>query len=87
VLQIVAETMLQRNRLRREVKALTAEGRISALVLGIMPIGLFAFLFSTNREYLEPLLNSGAGLVALGIGVGLMLLGALWLRKITEIEV
>lgn len=87
VLQIVAETMLQRNRLRREVKALTAEGRISALVLGLMPIALFGFLFTTNRGYLEPLLQSTAGLVGLGIGVGLMIMGALWLRNITEIEV
>jgi len=87
VLQIVAETMLQRNRLRGEVKALTAEGRISAIVLGFMPIGLFGFLFASNREYLTPLLDSGAGRVALGVGVGLMGLGALWLRKITDIEV
>jgi len=87
VLQIVAETMLQRNRLRREVKALTAEGRISAMVLGLMPVGLFGFLFTTNRGYLQPLLDSTAGLVALGIGVGLMIMGALWLRNITEIEV
>jgi tight adherence protein B len=87
VLQIVAETMLQRNRLRREIKALTAEGRISALVLGLMPILLFSFLFTTNRGYLEPMLESTAGLVGLGIGVGLMIMGALWLRNITEIEV
>jgi tight adherence protein B len=87
VLQIVAETMLQRNRLRREVKALTAEGRISAIVLGTMPIGLFGFLFTTNRDYLQPLLDSTAGLVGLGVGVGLMIMGALWLRNITEIEV
>ena len=87
VLQIVAETMLQRNRLRREVKALTAEGRISAIVLGLMPVMLFGFLFTTNRRYLEPLTGSTVGLVALGIGIGLMAVGALWLRRITTIEV
>ena len=87
VLQIVAETMLQRNRLRREVKALTAEGRISALVLGLMPIGLFGFLFITNRGYLAPLTGSSVGLIALGIGLGLMIVGGLWLRRITTIEV
>ena len=87
VLQIVAETMLQRNRLRREVKALTAEGRISAIVLGSMPIGLFAFLFTTNRTYLAPLIEETAGRVAIGIGLGLLAVGILWLRKITIIEV
>ena len=87
VLQIVAETMLQRNRLRREVAALTAEGRISAIVLGLMPIALFGFLFLTNRDYLSPLINSTAGLVGLGIGIGLMIVGGVWLRRITTIEV
>ena len=87
VLQIVAETMLQRNRLRREVKALTAEGRISAIVLGSMPIGLFAFLFATNKTYLEPLITETAGKVAIGVGLGLLAMGILWLRKITIIEV
>ena len=87
VLQIVAETMLQRNRLRREVKALTAEGRISAIVLGAMPLGLFAFLFTTNRTYLEPLIAETVGRVAIGIGIGLLVVGGLWLRKITIIEV
>jgi tight adherence protein B len=87
VLQIVAETMLQRNRLRREVSALTAEGRISALVLGLMPIALFGFLFLTNRDYLSPLISSTAGLIGLGIGIGLMIVGGVWLRRITTIEV
>ena len=87
VLQIVAETMPQRNRLRGEVKALTAEGRISAVVLGTLPIGLFAFLFVTNRSYLEPLITQTVGWIAIGIGLGLLAVGILWLRKITNIEV
>ncbi len=87
LLQIVAETMLHRNRLRREVKALTAEGRISAIVLGSMPIGLFAFLFATNKEYLEPLISETVGRISIAIGLGLLLVGILWLRKITIIEV
>ena len=87
VLQIVAETMLQRNRLRREVKALTAEGRISAIVLGSMPIGLFSFLFATNKSYLDPLISESVGRIAIGIGIGLLIMGGIWLRKITIIEV
>ena len=50
VLQTAAETMLHRNRLRREMKALTAEGRISAIVLSALPILLFAFLFLSNPD-------------------------------------
>ncbi|HEY5890549.1 MAG TPA: type II secretion system F family protein, partial [Acidimicrobiia bacterium] len=52
VLQTVANTMLQRNRLRGEIKALTAEGRLSAIILGALPFVMFAFLYVTNKEYL-----------------------------------
>lgn len=87
VLQTAAETMLHRNRLRREMKALTAEGRISAIVLGAMPFMLFAFLFSTNRQYLAPLFERTPGLIAMGAAVVLLLGGIFWLTKIVKIEV
>ncbi|MCP3974678.1 MAG: type II secretion system protein F [bacterium] len=87
VLQTAAETMVERNRLRREMKALTAEGRISAIVLGGLPVGLFVFLYFTNRDYLEPLLTTFAGIGAL-IGAGLMLVaGVAWLRKIVSVDI
>ena len=87
VLQTAAETMLHRNRLRREMKALTAEGRISGIVLGAMSFMLFAFLFSTNREYLAPLFERTPGLIIMGAAVVLLLGGIFWLTKIVKIEV
>ncbi|MFQ5554024.1 MAG: type II secretion system F family protein [Acidimicrobiia bacterium] len=87
VLQTAAETMLQRNRLRREMKALTAEGRISAIVLGSLPFFLFAFLWTTNRDYLQPLLESTGGIIAI-VGVLFMLLtGIYWLTRIVKVDV
>ena len=87
VLQTAAETMLHRNRLRREMKALTAEGRISAIVLGAMPFLLFAFLFTTNRDYLEPLFERTPGIIAMVGAVVLLLAGILWLTRIVKIEI
>jgi tight adherence protein B len=87
VLQTAAETMLQRNRLRREMKALTAEGRVSAIVLGSLPFGLFLFLFTTRRNYLQPMLDSTFGLIALGGAFGGLLLGIFWLSKIVKVDV
>jgi tight adherence protein B len=87
VLQTVADTMRQRNRLKGEIRALTAEGRLSAIVLALLPIVLFAFLFTTNRDYLEPLFNETAGLIAIGVGLALMGAGVYWLKKIVDIEV
>lgn len=87
VLETVADTMRARNRLKGEIKALTAEGRISAIVLGSLPLFLFAFLWFSNRDYLLPLVESEFGLMAMGVGVMLMTAGVLWLKKIVNIEV
>ncbi len=87
VLQTAADTMLQRNRLRREMKALTAEGRVSAYVLGSLPIFLFLFLFTSRRDYLQPMLDSTVGLGVLGVAVLTLLLGIFWLSKIVKVDV
>jgi tight adherence protein B len=87
VLQTVADTMLARNRLKGEIKALTAEGRISAIVLGSLPFALGAFLWFNNRDYLQPLLDATMGRVAIAAGLILMAGGIFWLRKIVNIEV
>lgn len=87
VLDIVADTMLQRNRLRREVRALSAEGRISAIVLGSLPVFIFLFLFASNREYLEPLVDRTAGWIMIGIAISSMIAAFAWLRKIVNIEI
>ena len=87
VLQIAAETMLQRNRLRREMKALTAEGRISAIVLGSLPFFLFGFLFTTNRTYVEPLFDTFGGIAAIIGGLALLLVGIYWLTRIVKVDI
>ncbi len=86
VLQNAAETIVLRTRLRRDVRAMTAEGRISAVVLLALPFALLGFLWATNRDYLDPLLDSTLGRVAL-VGAGVLLVvGILWIRKIVDIK-
>lgn len=87
VLQTVADTMHARNRLKGEIRAMTAEGRISAFVLLALPVGLGLFLYFTNPDYLRPLFEETMGLVAVGVGVILMGAGFFWLQKIINIEV
>ena len=53
LLMTVAETMVERERLRRDVKSLTAEGRMSAIVLGMLPPGLGLVMYSMNPEYMS----------------------------------
>ncbi len=87
VLQTVADTMRARNRLKGEIKALTAEGRISAIVLGALPFAVGAFLWATNPDYLEPLLTTTFGRIAIAIGLLLMGAGIYWLKKVVDIEI
>ena len=87
VLQTVGDTMRARNRLKGEIKALTAEGRISAIVLGSLPFLLFGFLYASNRDYLQPLIENVFGQIAIGVGILLMAGGLFWLKKIVDIEI
>ncbi|MEZ5374556.1 MAG: type II secretion system F family protein [Microthrixaceae bacterium] len=87
LLDTVATTMVERERLRREVKGLTAEGRMSAIVLGALPLGMMAFMYVSNPGYLDPLLETTLGKVLLGYSVVSMLIGFAWMKKIITIEV
>ncbi|MDQ1490595.1 MAG: tight adherence protein [Actinomycetota bacterium] len=87
LLQTVAETMIQRGRLRGEVKALTAEGRISGVIMGLLPVGLGLFMFTASPGYINDLFNSLTGW-SMVIGSTVMAaVGFAWIQKIIKIEV
>ena len=87
LLAIVAETMVERDRLRGEVKALTAEGRVSALVLGILPVALGPFLYAADPDYVLVLFRDPLGRTMLAAATGLAIAGFLWMRKTMEVDV
>jgi tight adherence protein B len=81
----VADTVRARGRLARQVKALSAEGRISAWVLVLLPIIVFALISIINPKYVDELTGTVAGRWMLSIAVILMGIGVVWLRKIVKI--
>ena len=87
LLQTVAETMLARERLRRDIRALTAEGRISAIVLAILPLAIGGVVWSLNPEYLDPLFHRGSGQILLAGAAVVAVAGFIWMKKIVDIEV
>lgn len=74
LLYTLAEFMREREELRREVRVLTAETRLSAYVLAGLPVLVFLAIQATNPGYFQPML-SGAGLLILGVGLVMVLLG------------
>ncbi len=87
VLQSTAETMLYRNRFRREVKALTAEGRLSMYIMLGLPFAIALGIYFMNPGYLDPLFTTLPGIVAIVIALVMMVIGGLIMRKIVDIEV
>ena len=87
ILDNISDTINERIRMKREVLALTAQGRMSAVVLALLPIALAAFLFSVNHDYFDPLLASPMGKVAIGIALLMELLGYLVIKRIVDIDV
>lgn len=87
LLQTVGATMIERERLRREVRALTAEGRMSAIVLGILPPGVGVMFYTLNPDYMKPLFSHTGGQIALGVAAVGMVFGFFWMNKIVNIDV
>jgi len=87
VLETVAKMIRERETLRRQVRVLSAEGRISVVVLTVLPILIAAYLMVVNPEYLRTLTTTTPGIViSVSAGV-LMALGYLWMRRIVRLDV
>jgi tight adherence protein B len=83
----VAGTLRERDYLRRQVKALSAEGRFSAYILLALPPAIIAYMMLVNPTYLSPLIHTPQGFVLLGGMVLLMGIGSLMMKKMIKVEV
>ncbi|MGY1741092.1 MULTISPECIES: type II secretion system F family protein [unclassified Blastococcus] len=86
VLDVVGHTIRERNAIRRQVKALAAEGKLSAVVLMLLPFGVSGFIALTNPDYLSTFTESTAGYVMLAVIAVLLVGGGLWLKKMVSIR-
>ena len=86
ILDNVGETIRDRNRLRDQVKALSAEGKVSAFILLALPILVAAWVRISNPEYMNSMTDETAGKVVFGFAVFALLAGALWLKKLVKVE-
>jgi tight adherence protein B len=87
LLMTVADTMTQRERLKRDVKSLTAEGRISAYVLAALPVLLGFAMWGINPDYMQSLFDETIGKIALGVAVIMMIGGFMWMQAIVKVDV
>lgn len=87
ILDNISNTLRERIRIKGEIKTLTAQGRVSGLVIGLMPPILFAILLVINPDYIGDLLEKQAGIYMLLAGVCSQIIGFIFIRKIVNIEV
>lgn len=86
VLDTVAGTIRERNQIRRQIKALAAEGKLSGIILTLLPLAVAALIGASNPNYMRPLFESGAGIAALTAGFILMAAGGLWMRHFINLK-
>jgi len=86
VLDAVSHTIRERNAIRRQVKALSAEGKLSAIVLMALPFGVTGFISLTNPAYLARFTESFMGYALLATAGVMLLIGGLWLKKTVRIK-
>jgi tight adherence protein B len=87
ILHTVSDTLREREYLRRQVKALSAEGRMSAWLLGALPVGMFGYMMMANRDYVEPLYTTPLGWGFLAAAAFLLGLGSFMMAKMVKVEV
>lgn len=87
ILENIGQLIRARLQLKGKISGLTAEGRFSALILAGLPVAIFLILYIVNPKYILMLLSDPLGNRLLLGGIGSMVLGILWMKKIIQINV
>jgi len=87
ILDTLADTVREREAVRRQIKVLSSEGRLSIRILIALPFLITLYVAKFNPGYMKLLWTTWVGLVMIGVGAFLMLVGVIWARKIVKIDV
>lgn len=87
ILDKISYIIRQRFTIRRQLRVITAEGRMSMWVLLALPPGMALIIFTLNPGYILTLLRDPIGHWMIGASVVMSVIGGLWIRKIVNIEI
>ena len=87
ILGNIGHVIRERLKLIAKVRVLSAEGRMSAWVLGLMPFCMLLYMMIVNPDYISVLWTDPSGIKMLWWGAGMILLGVLWIRRLIQIRV
>jgi tight adherence protein B len=83
----VVSAIRHRIEVRRELRALSAQGRVSGAILGSLPIAFFLVMATTSHRELGPVYRSGAGIAMVFVGLLMEALAYLWIRRLIRVQV
>lgn len=86
ILDNISGTIRERARIKREIKVLTAQGRLSGLIIGLLPLVLIAVMLLINPEYFNVMIKDIRGIVMLAMAVVLEITGFILINKIIDID-
>jgi tight adherence protein B len=86
VLDQVGETIRERTQIKGQVKALSAEGRLSAYILVALPVGMYFYMSVVNESYIATLYTNVLGWFMLGAALVLLAVGSFWLSRVVQIK-
>ena len=86
ILDNISETIRERQKIKNEVKTLTAQGRLSGIIITLMPVILGLLIYMFNKEYIMLLFTTTIGLVMLGTAFVSQVIGIFMIRKIVDVE-
>ncbi len=87
ILDTIAFTIRERVRIHGEIRTLTAQARLSGIIITLLPVGLALFLFFIEPSYFAPMVHNELGWVMLALGAFSILVGTAIIQKIVKIEV
>jgi tight adherence protein B len=87
VLSIIVDTIRERQKMHAQIKALTAQGRMSGIVIGALPIALGALLYIIQPSYIGVFFKDPIGIILISAALLSGILGFLLIQKLTKIEV
>jgi len=87
IIEKIADTIRQRAKFQGKLAGLTAEGRMSSYIVGVLPFGMTIFLLFANRPYIMPLFTTPQGHYMLGGAMVMWTLGFLWMKSMTKVTI
>jgi len=87
VLETIVQTIRDRNKIQRQVQTLTAQGRLSGTIIGLLPVVLGILIYLIEPAYIGTLFHHPIGILMLVCGTISSIIGFLFIRKLTTIEV